>query len=108
VTPDGRYAISGSSDNTLKVWDIKSGKEMQTLAGHTGWVYAVAVTPDGSYAISGSSDNTLKVWDIESGKILASFSGDAPFLACAISPDGRTTVAGDESGRVHFLRLIGT
>ena len=150
VTPDGRYAISGSSDNTLKVWDIKSGKEMQTLAGHTGWVYAVAVTPDGSYAISGSSDNTLKVWDIESGyeirtlaghtslvyavavtpdgryaisgssdktlkvwdiesgKILASFSGDAPFLACAISPDDRTIVAGDESGRVHFLRLIGT
>ncbi|RZN36806.1 MAG: WD40 repeat domain-containing protein, partial [Methanosarcinales archaeon] len=107
VTPDGRHAISGSGDNTLKVWDIESGEEIQTLTGHTSLVYVVAVTPDGRHAISGSGDNTLKVWDIESGKILVSFSGDAHFFACAISPDGKTIVAGDASGRVHFLRLMG-
>ena len=63
--------------------------------------------PDGKHIISGSGDKILRVWDIESGQILASFSGDAPLRACAISPDGRTIVAGDASGMVHFLRLMG-
>ncbi|HJH31809.1 MAG TPA: hypothetical protein C5S50_06455 [Methanosarcinaceae archaeon] len=80
---------------------------LQTLEGHTGGVNAVAVTPDGKHAISGSDDNTLRVWDIASGEIIASFSGDGFLHACAISPDGRTIVAGEASGRVHFLRLMG-
>jgi len=108
VTPDGKHIISGSRDDTLRVWDIESGEEMQTLEGLTLWVDAVAVTPDGKHIISGSGDKILRVWDIESGQVLASFSGDAPLRACAISPDGRTIVAGDTLGRVHFLRLIDT
>nr|QNO54145.1 hypothetical protein CKCBCIOL_00002 [Methanosarcinales archaeon ANME-1 ERB7] len=107
ITPDGKHAISGSLDNTLMVWDIESGEEMQRLKGHTDWVNAVAVTPDGKHIISGSGDKILRVWDIESGQILASFSGDAPLRACAISPDSRTIVTGDASGMVHFLRLMG-
>ena len=64
VTPDGKKAISGSDDSTLKVWDIEIGKELRTLRGHTSWVTAVALTSDGK-AISGSWDKTLKVWDVE-------------------------------------------
>ena len=67
VTPDGRCAISGSSDKTLKVWDLESGAELRTLEGHSDWVNAVAVTPDGRRAISGSADKTLRVWYLESG-----------------------------------------
>jgi WD40 repeat protein len=108
VTPDGKHAISGSRDDTLRVWDLESGEELQTLEGLTLWVDAVAVTPDGKHIISGSGDNILRVWDLDSGQVIASFIGDAPLRACAISPDGRTIVAGDKSGRVHFLRLMGT
>ncbi|RZB30894.1 MAG: hypothetical protein AEth_00848 [Candidatus Argoarchaeum ethanivorans] len=109
VTPDGSRAISASRDETFKVWNIESGEELRTLEGHTSWVDAIAVTSDGEYAISASDDRTLKVWDwdIKTGEIIASFSGDAPLRACAISPDGRTIVAGDASGAVHFLRLRG-
>jgi WD40 repeat protein/energy-coupling factor transporter ATP-binding protein EcfA2 len=107
VTPDGKHAISASRDKTLRVWDIESGKKLWTLEGHTDKVVAVAVTPDGKHAISGSDDNTLRVWDIESGQTIASFSVDGSLHACAISPDGKTIVAGDASGRVHFLRLQG-
>ena len=67
VTPDGRHAISASSDNTLKVWDWATGELVRTLEGHTDEVNGVAVTPDGRYAISASSDNTLKVWDVGDG-----------------------------------------
>ena len=57
-----------SYDNTLKVWDLKTGKETYTLEGHKSHVSTVAITPDGHYAVSGSDDNTLKVWDLKTGK----------------------------------------
>jgi WD40 repeat protein len=107
IAPDGNTAISASGDNTLKIWDTQTGTEVRTLIGHTEWVNAVAIAPDGFIAISASRDNTLKIWDLLSGKEVASFSGDAEFYCCAIAPDGVTVVAGDRSGRVHFLRLEG-
>ena len=54
VTPDGQRAVSASGDNTLKVWDLASGRELRTLTGHTDSVRAVAVTPDGQRAVSAS------------------------------------------------------
>ena len=67
----------------------------------------MAIAPDGLTAISASDDNTLKIWDLLSGQEVASFSGDGGFNCCAILPDGVSVVAGDVSGRVHFLRLEG-
>ncbi|HNP28627.1 MAG TPA: TIR domain-containing protein, partial [Nitrospirales bacterium] len=61
VTPDGMQAISAADDQTLKVWDLGSGREVYTLSGHRAWVNAVVVTPDGTRAISASRDQTLKV-----------------------------------------------
>ena len=75
--------VSGSSDNTLKVWDVSSGDCLYTLNGHTNWagcrrpveqrddcsptlrgaqVMCVAVLPNGR-VVSGSRDHTLKVWE---------------------------------------------
>ena len=75
VTPDGQRAVSASDDQTLKVWDLGSGRELRTLAGHTGSVTAVAVTPDGQRAVSASEDQTLKVWDLGSGRELRTLAG---------------------------------
>ena len=41
LMPDGCRAISGSADHTLRMWDLKSGQLVRTLAGHTDWVTAV-------------------------------------------------------------------
>ena len=107
LTSDGQQAVSASDDETLKVWDLESGRSIRTLVGHAGRVNAVALTSDGRRAVSASYDMTLKVWDLGSGKIIASFTGDSAMLCCAVSPDGRTIVAGEALGRVHFLRLEG-
>jgi WD40 repeat protein len=105
IAPDGKHAVSASDDETLKVWDLKKGEEKMTLKGHNDPVNAVAITPDGKYAISASDDKTLKIWDLEKGALVSNFIGNSSFLTCDTSPDGETIVAGDASGKIHFLRL---
>jgi WD40 repeat protein len=56
--------LSGSRDNTLKLWDVATGKELRTLTGHTDEVASVVFSPDGRTALSGSRDMTLKLWDL--------------------------------------------
>ena len=102
VTEDGKLAISGGRETTLKVWNLQSRKEVFTLAGHADTITCVATV--GNKVISVSDDNTLKVWDLLSRKVVASFMGDSAFKACAIAPDGVTIVAAEASGQVHFLR----
>ncbi|WP_306557857.1 WD40 repeat domain-containing protein [Nostoc sp. 'Peltigera malacea cyanobiont' DB3992] len=65
----------------------------------------VRLTPDGKQVISASSDNTLKLWNLETGEEIATFTGESAFFCCAVAADGVTIVAGEFSGRVHFLRL---
>ena len=55
-TPDGRHALSGSADRTLRLWDLATGQLLPySRAGTRGDVTAVAVTPDGRHALSGSA-----------------------------------------------------
>ena len=94
VSPDGRRAVSASSDHTLKVWDLETGEELRTLVGHTDQVNGVAVSPDGRHAVSASSDHTLKVWDLETGEELRTLAGHSNSVnGVAVSPDGRHAVS---------------
>ena len=63
--PDGKRIVSGSGDETVKVWDADKGQEILTLKGHTGTVNCVAFSPDGKRIVSGSWDKTVKVWDAD-------------------------------------------
>ena len=69
LTPDGRQAVSGSADKTLRVWELATGRCIRTLHGHTGWVTSVAITSDGRYVVSGSNDKTIRRWEIASGAV---------------------------------------
>ncbi|MCT7983692.1 NB-ARC domain-containing protein, partial [Laspinema sp. A4] len=64
ISGDGQRVVSGSNDNTLKVWNLATGEEERTLTGHSDWVGAVAISGDGQRVVSGSNDNTLKVWNL--------------------------------------------
>jgi WD40 repeat protein len=105
VAPDGTLAVSGGHDNALRVWDLASGECSLTLQGHGSSVNAVALTPDGRRAVSGAYDNTVRLWDLERACTIGAFTADAAVLCCAVARDGRTIVAGDWAGQVHFLAI---
>jgi tetratricopeptide (TPR) repeat protein len=102
-SPDGRAAVSGSLDKTLKLWDLATGKEIRTLRGHPDYVNSVAISFDGRTALSGSWDKTLKLWDLASGKEIRTLQGHTgPVTSVAISPDGRTVLSGSEDKTVRI------
>jgi WD domain, G-beta repeat len=102
IAPDGRTALSGSDDKTLKLWDPATGKELRNFSGHHDYVQQVAIAPDGLTAISNSWDQTQKVWDLTTGKELHSFT-DRNHRT--IAPDGRTVLSGSTDGSLKLWDL---
>ncbi|MBZ0148457.1 MAG: caspase family protein [Pseudorhodoplanes sp.] len=101
-SPDGTRALSGGFDNTMKLWDVASGRLVRTFRGHTNIVRSVAFSPDGSRVLSGSQDNTIKLWDIATGKAVFTLTGHKETVnSVAFSPDGTRIVSGSRSFRGH-------
>jgi WD40 repeat protein len=103
-SPDGRYILSGSGnfwslegstllppkDNSIRFWNIESGKEIKRFEGHTKEVTSVCFSPDGRYALSGSVDETIRFWEIKTGKEIRKFEGHTSGVAfVCFSSDGR-------------------
>ena len=65
---NGEQALSGGCDHTVKLWEVKTGREVRTFKGHQGTVLSVAFSLFGKWALSGSADKTAKLWDISTGK----------------------------------------
>ena len=90
VTADGKRAVSGSEDHTLRVWDLEGNQPPRVLEGHTAEVRAVALTPDGTRAVSGSDDHRVRVWDLESNQPLRVLVGHtAKVRAVALTANGK-------------------
>ena len=94
---DGARVLSGSHDNTLKLWDAATGALIRTFEGHSGGVTSVAFSADGARVLSGSRDETLKLWDAASGALIRTFEGHSDWVSSvAFSPDGPALLSGSE------------
>ena len=63
-SPDGKTLASGSWDKSVKLWDVSTGRELETLNGHQGAVFSVSFSPDGKILASGSQDKSVKLWNV--------------------------------------------
>ena len=104
LSADGRYALSGSKDYTLKLWDVSTGQCLRTFdAG--GYVYSVSLSTDGEYALSGrgSKDYTLKLWEMSTGQCLRTFEGRGIGVnSVCLSADGRYVLSGSNDGTLKL------
>ncbi|KAJ3124366.1 hypothetical protein HK098_001190 [Nowakowskiella sp. JEL0407] len=105
ISSDGKYIVSGSCDDTVKIWDFETGEELKTLVGHTHWVNAVAISHDGKYVVSGSEDKSIKIWsvDTDDSKIIKGHQHDVTTIA--ISHDEKYVVSGSKDKTVRVWSM---
>jgi hypothetical protein len=106
-SPDGQLLLSTSFNGTLRLWEVATGESVRTFTGHTSGVTACAFSPDGRLALSASWDQTLRLWKVATGTEMTHWRTDTGLVCCAWSSDPQQLLAGDESGGVHFLELVG-
>lgn len=91
-SPDGRHVAASSFDETICIWEARTGLIVAKLKGHTDRVLGIAFSPDGKRLVSGSRDGTARIWDVDTGlasEILFTGHTDTVESVC-YSPDGES------------------
>ncbi|OQE12757.1 hypothetical protein PENFLA_c063G02943 [Penicillium flavigenum] len=105
--PDSRLLVSGSDDNTLRLWDTVTGRLQQTLEGHSHFVQSVGFSPDGRLLVSGSYDSTVRLWDTVTGRLQQTLEGHSHFVqSVAFSPNGRVLASGSDDNTIRLWDTV--
>jgi WD40 repeat protein len=101
-SPDGTMLVSGSHDQTVRLWDVNTGECLKVLRGHDNWVWSVAYSPDGYRIATASQDETIKLWDAKTGECLKTLPVPKPYEGMNI-----TGVMGLTDAQKATLKALG-
>ncbi|MDP2278615.1 MAG: hypothetical protein Q8K51_10375, partial [Nitrospirota bacterium] len=87
-TLSDKYALTGSKDKTIKLFEFPSGRHIRTFTGHLGEIKGLTFSPDREYILSASNDDTTRLWDISTGKEIAQFISFKDGEWVIITPEG--------------------
>jgi WD40 repeat protein/serine/threonine protein kinase len=100
---DGDYALSGSQDHSVRMWELKTGDCVRTFEGHADAITSASLSADGRYVLSSSLDGTLRLWDMMTGTTSRKITeAPNPILSAAFSPDSTRIVAGLGDGHIKL------
>ena len=101
--------MSGSWDNTIRIWNVETGKPLKTITGNiteldpSNGVRAISLSPDGRTIAAATDEEVIRLWDIHTGKIKATLKGHTHKTATVVfSPDGTVLASGGEGGGISL------
>ena len=102
-SPDGRTIVSGSDDETIRLWDANTGNHKQLLVEHTSDINDVAFSPNGRIIAGGSDDDNVYLWNATTGKLLQTFEGHTRSVnSIAFNPNGDTLASGSDDDTIRL------
>lgn len=105
---DGKRLVSGSFDNTVRLWNVASRRMIGTVGVHKDRVTSVKLSRDDRIIISGSRDRTVKLWDANSGMSIATLENhDKAVTSVGVSADGKIVFSTGMDGKVNIWSLDG-
>ncbi|ODV74641.1 ubiquitin-binding SDF ubiquitin ligase complex subunit MET30 [Cyberlindnera jadinii NRRL Y-1542] len=96
------YILTASLDNTIKLWDVRSGKCVRTQFGHLEGIWDISA--DTFRIVSGAHDSLVKVWDLQSGKCMHTFQGHSSHVL-AVGLGDSSFASADETGVVRMCNF---
>ena len=107
IVHDGTKLVSGSEDQTIRIWDIMNKMIIKILSGHTSPIDALVISPDSLYIISGSWDLTIRFWNISTGDEMCKLEGHKDLVrALAISSKGTRLYSGSADKLIIIWELV--
>jgi Flp pilus assembly protein TadD/tRNA A-37 threonylcarbamoyl transferase component Bud32 len=116
ISPDGRFLLTGELFQTVRLWDVETGKPIRRFEGHKDWTRCVGYSPDGKWVISGSGgnsneagrlaigpDNSIRLWNVETGQLVRQFGPiESPITTVTVSTNGDEILSGSDDGTVRL------
>jgi WD40 repeat protein len=91
---DGKILITGDHANLIKLWDVNSGELITKFAGHTDWIYDLALSNDSKFLYSGSFDGSVRIWEMASQKNIGTLKEHTGgIVSIDLSKDGKYLVS---------------
>ncbi|HET8843545.1 MAG TPA: WD40 repeat domain-containing protein, partial [Ktedonobacteraceae bacterium] len=102
ISADGQILASGGNDQTVKLWEPRTGELLHTYTEATGAVFAVAISPDSQLIAGGSADQTIRLWERQTRTLRHTLYGHAGQVhSVAFNPEGTILASGSTDATIR-------
>ena len=103
ISPDKQQVLTGSQDDTMRLWSASDGETQRIFSGHSGDIRSVTFSDDMRFAASGATDTTVRIWNLDSQRAVLPLTGHSNNVRhVAFVPGGSALISGSDDGTVRL------